>query len=181
MLGDSVLWSPILDALWGLPDSKIGRGEYVTDLSEYRRPRQSAERSPAPKVSGGTWQPRFSTWFVPFHAERSVVQWTIKSETPAPRPTKGAYAVILLPDEPRKKSTIELTQRELAGMERGERWTIERSNGDVLVRTPLPRIGNMGWYPGRRSDVINRAWNGPRERAATGKWFPGQRYGIPAY
>ena len=139
MLGDSVLWSPILDALWGLPDSKIGRADWVTDLTEYRRQKRSAEHKNAPKVSGGTWTPRFTSWFVPFHAERSVVQWTIKSETPAPRPTRGAYAVILLPDESRKDSTVSVTGRELAGMERGERWTIDSSRFGPMVSSPVIR------------------------------------------
>jgi DNA-directed RNA polymerase specialized sigma24 family protein len=35
---DPCLWYPILDALYSLPNTKAERAEYVTDLSEYRKP-----------------------------------------------------------------------------------------------------------------------------------------------
>ena len=130
---DPQLWHPILDALYGLPDSRIGRAGWVTDLSEYRRPR-TAQRRSVFACKGEVFAPRFATWFVPCHEKRTTIHWTINCETPKPRPTKGAYAVVLLPDEPRKESTVELTARELAGMERGERFLFEYRRPPIVTR-----------------------------------------------
>jgi hypothetical protein len=65
-LSDPVLWHPILDALYSLPNTKAERAEYVTELAEYRTGR--AERSHVLACDGETSpqrKPIFTGWFVP--------------------------------------------------------------------------------------------------------------------
>jgi len=73
-LADFALWNPILDALYGIADSKIGRAEFDTDLSEYRMT-TAARPLYAPIASEETAaqrQPLFTTWFVPCHEKRQA-------------------------------------------------------------------------------------------------------------
>jgi len=163
MLGDSVLWAPILDALYSLPDSIVGRGEYVSDLTEYRRSK-SAERSPAPigKRRAETFLPRFQTWFVPCHEKRQsplswypgmpIRTWNDRAE---PKPA-GLWAVAFgLGHEPNnflrfadphagKRSRDELEQvalkrRERRGLSEGRRWFFESKKHGTMISAPVIR------------------------------------------
>ena len=201
-LVDPILWHPILDALYGLPDSKIGRAEWDTDLSEYRVKRTTERRAVLAVGKDDKpviFRPRFTTGFVPCHHRRKpyrpmtwypgMTTWNWH-DRPEPAPS-GLLAVAFgLGHEPNnylrfsdgaqgKRSndgTVELTRRELSGLERGERWLIDSDRHGVMVRTPLPRIGFMGWYPGQHSPVVNRQWvrHTPKPRPSMA-WYPGMR------
>lgn len=152
---DPCIWHPILDALYSLPDSKHARAARA-DLSEYRHP-QTAQRTAVfvGKREATERKPIFTTWFVPFHETRQApLAWYPGMPIRKWEPTtpSGLLAIAFgLGHEPTnylrfggsnhgKRSideTAELTTRETAGLIRGERWTIERPNGDVLVRTPV--------------------------------------------
>jgi DNA-binding CsgD family transcriptional regulator len=148
--GDKVLWFVIIDALQELPDTKAARGEYVSDLAEYRRPtrpdrrdvfvgRKKTTRSFARCWNDSvTLQPtspvrlRPAYWFpgIPIRPAWGAIQRRQSR-------TGGAYAVFLLPDDQQPVTVDTPNRRELAGLERGERFYFENRKHGLMLSIPV--------------------------------------------
>lgn len=190
-LADTALWFPILDALYGIPDTMRARGDYVTDLSEYRRQRVRhsvlARKERRTSVRGWKLAPADCVLLQPtkeqskpdtrWYPGMPIRKW--EPVTPSGlwakcweefRIGKGSKRSVSKEDD---CFPCDLKPRELAGLQSGLRHFFRRRDGWYLS-SPLQRSGRLSWYPGCQSSLAKdgRKWE------PTTPTYPGRRWYI---
>jgi DNA-binding CsgD family transcriptional regulator len=168
-LADVALWHPILDVLFSIPDTLIGRGEYDTDLTAYRSPRCHVpvlvrdEKRPT-QVHGWKLSPADTVLVQPTTRLRiraeywypgcPVFGWSRSVPTWQPTMAGAEYRVLTYdPDGrseyapdliafdgiPGRKGQPYLKPRELSGLTEGQRWFFRRADGWYLSSPVIRR------------------------------------------